>query len=128
MRNSEPPAKFLHARVKRILLALIGEINSKLKMFRCRQVQSRLNAAFPKRSAVYRGTEVGQRLVHIDESVCQRCSQVYTGLKSHRAVCEQRGGSDRLGYNLICIADRVISIRVTTQSSLPAEERSVYLK
>lgn len=38
------------------------------------------------------------------------------------------GGSDRLGYNLICIADRVISIRVTAQSSLPVEERSVYLK
>lgn len=38
------------------------------------------------------------------------------------------GGSDRLGYNLICIADRVISIRVTAQSSLSVEERSVYLK
>lgn len=41
---------------------------------------------------------------------------------------QRAGGSDRDGYNLICIADRVISIRVTTQSSLPVKERSVYLK
>lgn len=43
------------------------------------------------------------------------CLQVCNGLKSRCGatyMCAK--GSDRVGYNLICIADRVISIRVTT--------------
>lgn len=101
---------------------------SKLKMLLRPQVYSRLNAEFPKCCTVYPALNLCRDLSTSTGLFADVVCKCIPGFKSHRAACEQRGLSDRLGYNLICIADRVISIRVTTQSSLPTEERTVCLK